>query len=277
VGRTGSIRAAGVELSVSHTVVSRHIKNLQEDLGVMLVRPEGRGVSLTEKGRELLLRLSQSFDEIECAVAAARPHTKTAVRIWCVPGIANRRLITRLHELTEPPKNWEVTIHPTLQRPDLLRREADAEIVYFSDALPDLKRIKYEVLSRPRFFPVASPGFLARYRDLRSPHDLVKSQLIHEESTAQWASWLKAAGVNSEELQGQRLWHAHLAIEAARLGHGLALANELLVYDELKDGRLVEPFPSEIYLGSYAFITSRDRWSEPTIDALREWLKRILV
>ena len=41
-------------------------------------------------------------------------------------------------------------------------------------------------------------------------------------------------------LRGPRLWHAHLAIEAARLGQGIALANRFLVEEDLTADRLVE-------------------------------------
>jgi DNA-binding transcriptional LysR family regulator len=120
-------------------------------------------------------------------------------------------------------------------------------------------------------------AFVASYPKMRSACDLRNEALIHEESTAQWASWLKMAGVSVDgELPGQRLWHAHLAIEAARLGQGLALANDILVHKELTDGTLVEPFPSRIHLGCYAFVAAKERWSDPIVVVLRDWLRRAL-
>ncbi|MER9121254.1 LysR family transcriptional regulator [Mesorhizobium sp. M0954] len=54
VARTGSVRAAGNELSVSHTAVSRHIQNLQDRVGVAFFEREGRGLTLTGAGKRLL-------------------------------------------------------------------------------------------------------------------------------------------------------------------------------------------------------------------------------
>ena len=280
VGRTGSVRAAGEELAVSHTAVSRHIKNLENELGVTLICRSGRGVTVTDEGTGLLAKINASFDAIEGAIASVRPARITSVRIWCVPGVANRLLLARFPELTGPPRNWEVMMNPTLQRPNLARREADAEIIYQdNDAVP-LRAdsgVVCEIIARPRVFPVANPAFVARYPNMRSACDLRHAALIHEESTAQWASWLKMAGVSVDgELPGQRLWHAHLAIEAARLGQGLALANDILVHNELTDGTLVEPFPSRIHLGYYAFVAAKERWSDPVIVVLRDWLRRAL-
>ena len=55
-----------------------------------------------------------------------------------------------------------------------------------------------------------------------------------------------------------------LAIEAARLGQGVALANEMLVEDDLSTGALVEVVPSDLRLcGYYLSLPAAARWDEP--------------
>jgi LysR family glycine cleavage system transcriptional activator len=276
VGRTGSVRAAGDELAVSHTVVSRHLQNLQRSLGVTLVRSEGRGVTLTEAGLTFHAQISQAFDIIARATLSVRPAARPTLNIWCIPGIANRLLLSRLPELTGPPRNWDVNLQPTLSHPDLARGEADAEIVY-AEMIDSRGALMAEALVRPRVFPVASPAYLARYPAIASLADLSKIALIHEESTEQWERWFELAGVSDlPPLRGQRLWHAHLAIEAARLGQGVALANDVLVADDLRSGALIEVIPSSVHMETYQLVTLRERWDDPAIVALRDWLKRVL-
>jgi DNA-binding transcriptional LysR family regulator len=276
VGRTGSVRAAGEELAVSHTVVSRHLQNLQRSLGVALVRSEGRGVALTPAGRQYHLHVSQAFDIIARATTIVRPIARPTLNIWCIPGIANRRLLSRLPELIGPPRNWDINLQPTLSHPDLLRAEADAEIVY-ADAIDTRDALMSEALVRPRVFPVASPAYLARYPGVSTLTDLANVALIHEESTEQWQRWFALAGFEEiPPLRGQRLWHAHLAIEAARFGQGVALANELLVEEDLRSGALVEVVPSRIYMEAYQLVALKERWEDPPIVALRLWLKKVL-
>jgi LysR family glycine cleavage system transcriptional activator len=276
VGRTGSVRAAGDELAVSHTVVSRHLQNLQRSLGVTLVRSEGRGVTLTEAGLTFHAQISQAFDIIARATLSVRPAARPTLNIWCIPGIANRLLLSRLPELTGPPRNWDVNLQPTLSHPDLARGEADAEIVY-AEMIDSRGALMAEALVRPRVFPVASPAYLARYPAIAGLADLSKIALIHEESTEQWERWFELAGVSDlPPLRGQRLWHAHLAIEAARLGQGVALANDVLVADDLRSGALVEVIPSSVHMETYQLVTLRERWDDPAIVALRDWLKRVL-
>lgn len=277
VARTGSVRAAGDELAVSHTVVSRHVQNLQKSLGVALLRAEGRGVTVTDAGSVLHTQIAQAFDIIERATVAARPLSRPTLKIWCTPGVANRRLLSRLPALTGSPRNWEVNMQPTLSRPDLLRAEADAEIVY-SEVTESRPFLMAEALVRPRVFAVASPAYLARYPLITNLAALSRTALIHEESTQQWERWFElAGGTNISVVHGQRLWHAHLAIDAARLGQGVALANEVLVEDDLRSGALVEAIPTQVYMGAYQLVVLKERWSDPMIVALRHWLRATLV
>jgi DNA-binding transcriptional LysR family regulator len=49
-GRTGSMRAAAEDIGVSHTVVSRHVRNLVHWFSQKLVRTGPRGDELTPEG-----------------------------------------------------------------------------------------------------------------------------------------------------------------------------------------------------------------------------------
>lgn len=273
LARTGSVRAAGEELCVSHTAVSRHLQHLQDALGVQLVRPSGRGLSLTQKGRTYHLEVEKAFRTLREAQEAIADRRRRSLDVWCAPGIVHRRLLPRLPELTGGRARLDVNIQPTLAIPDLPAGEADAVVLYALDAPHDHAALNIETLVRPRVFPVASPAFLDRYPATRTLEGLCAAPLLHEESSEQWNAWLAAAGVvPAGPLQGQRLWHAHLAIEAARLGQGVALANELLVVEELQAGTLVEPVPSDIRLGEYRLVTARRRSGDPALKTLRRWL-----
>jgi Transcriptional regulator len=276
VGRLGSVRAAGEELAISPTVVSRHLQNLQQELGVTLLEHRGRGLVLTQVGETYHRQIRRAFDLMRQATQEARPAFRKSLTIWCIPGLASVRLLSRLPELEARLDEWTITLQPTLSRPDFARREADAEIVYLDEA-PRSKDLHVELLARPRVFPVVSPTLLARYARAEAPADLLQMPLIHEESTLQWERWLREAGMTQVPyLQGPRLWHAHLAIEAARLGQGVAIANALLVEEDLRAGRLVEVVASSVYLGAYYLVAPVGGWQEQPIQMLRDWLTRML-
>lgn len=88
VGRTLSVRAAGDELAVSHTVVSRHVHNLENWLGVKLVQARGRGLILTPEGVRYHAQIARAFDSIVRATTDLRPTARRTLTIWCFPGLA---------------------------------------------------------------------------------------------------------------------------------------------------------------------------------------------
>ena len=146
-----------------------------------------------------------------------------------------------------------------------------------TNGLETSAELRAELIAHPRVHAVASPAFKARNAHLTTPADFLAAPLIHEASTLYWEQWFEFCGiVDPPILRGPRLWHADLAIEAARLGQGVALANSLLVADDLASGRLVDISPVEVRLGGYYFITPARRWRDPEIIVLRRWVKEAL-
>ncbi|WP_181703481.1 LysR substrate-binding domain-containing protein [Chthonobacter albigriseus] len=275
VCRLGSIRKAADELGVDHAVVARHVRNLEAYLGVRLVDGGPRGSVPTSEGRRYAGQVALAFDLIGQATDEVRPRARRGeFRIWCVPGLAVRWLMPRLHALQAVVPDREIVLRPTDQAPDLTRGEADLEIRFGERPVPG---VRAEALVAPRFFPVASPGFLKGRAPIDTAADLARQPLIHEESREQWRHWLAAAGLDPvPPLDGPRLWYANVAIEAALLGQGLALVNRLQVAPELADGRLKELLHTDIRIGAYTLQADAGRWTEPLLVRIRRWLHQEL-
>lgn len=63
VDRAGSIQAAASRLNKSHTTLIYAIKKLEQQLGVSLIRVEGRRAVLTDDGKSLLRRAEPMLDQ----------------------------------------------------------------------------------------------------------------------------------------------------------------------------------------------------------------------
>ena len=66
--RHESFTRAANELCVTEGAVSRHVKLLEEDLGVQLFRRLPRSLKLTEAGRKFLPVLTDAFESIASRV-----------------------------------------------------------------------------------------------------------------------------------------------------------------------------------------------------------------
>lgn len=67
VAEFGSLSRAAVVLGINQSALSRHIRNLETDLGVALFYRNGRGVVLTEHGERLQARAARVLEEIALA------------------------------------------------------------------------------------------------------------------------------------------------------------------------------------------------------------------
>src|SRR3569832_1026042 len=68
---SGSLAAAARALGLSHAMVSKHVRALEQTLGVRLLDKTTRKLSLTEAGRRYLVRCVQIIGEVEDAALEA--------------------------------------------------------------------------------------------------------------------------------------------------------------------------------------------------------------
>lgn len=278
VFRTGGIRKAAASLDVNHAAVSRHLRALENWLGLSLFEREGNRLSLTKEAAEYHERISAAMAELIAATQDIKSNDKGQfLRLFCVPGLSIQWLSQQLAEFETLHPEYSVELKPTDEPANLLIHEAHADIRYVRD-IDDAQHsgIACFELARPDILAVASPAVAAQLSTLRSVHELTIAPLLHEKDQAEWRSWLKLNGVEQPgDLPGPLCWHAHLAIAAARLGRGVALASKFLVADDLQRGDLVEvqvPGARRVPLGSYVLTSRDDRWSSLPLATLRRFL-----
>src|SRR6478752_792920 len=71
--RLHSFSAAADELSVTHGAVSRHVKALEDSIGLPLLRRGGNGAVPTPEGQRLADALSRAFAVIQSSIEELRP------------------------------------------------------------------------------------------------------------------------------------------------------------------------------------------------------------
>lgn len=277
IGRRGGIRKAAEALSVSHSIVSRHLRYLERDVGVTLFDRERGG--LTAAGERYFERLSRAFAEIGSATAELHAHRSAPLVIGCAPGLALHWLTARLSGFSRRSSAPVVELRALDVAPDLVANKVDADIRYIREGDQVSRSVRTVELARPNVFPVGAPQLVKALRHrVRTAADFVNLPLIEEGDAFEWRHWLAAQGVDAGPIVPVAFYgHSHLALAAARAGQGIALGNHYLIDEDRMAGRLCPLEPSEgalapVALGSYTFRTHRSLWSNPRLVRFRTWL-----
>jgi LysR family transcriptional regulator, glycine cleavage system transcriptional activator len=250
--RLGGIRKASRELMIDHAVISRHVRDLQAELGVELVKPSSAKFELTKQGAGLSEKLTAAFSDMYLAVEqVAGFSAHNILRICCIHGFAHRWLLHHLQEFGARHPQIETNLLSINEAQEMAATEYDVSILYgtMENANP-----RQKMLLRPRIHAVAhpeiakifdgKPGNFALYIDTQT--------LLHDGDPQQWRRWLEVAtGHTPAPHRNLSFSNASICIEAALLGQGVALANDVLVKTELAAGKLVSLWPEPVFLDCY--------------------------
>ncbi len=245
--RRDSFTRAGEEIGLSQPTVSRHIANLEADLGVELFSRNHNKLILTEEGRTLANAVDLGLSHIDnavrqCTVSAQR----NGLTLACTHSFAHGWLLPRFsslrHATGQPPVHLVVSYWLEDVNPD----EVDLIISWRPRGLTDWPRLP---LFDEITYPVCSPDFLERHPDLTTPRTdparLAVAPLLnyagHDGDYAGWENWFRHFGCDfASANDAYRFSNYHFMIQAAMDGEGVALGWHHLVADQIADGRLCQ-------------------------------------
>ncbi|WP_077549446.1 transcriptional regulator GcvA [Pseudorhizobium flavum] len=268
-----SMTLAAEELHLTHGAVSRQIKALEDHLGTPLFRRLTRKIELTEAGASFFSVVTRLLSELAREAEAIRSRSDTQ-RLVISSGVsfASRWLTPRLHRLMALYPEFDVHLEVTDIWVDFARSQIDVALRYGPGIYPaaTAERIMNETVS-----PVCAPEYREQVGGLAEPSDLSKCQLIHEVGmTATWERWFAMMNLPYAKGRGPGYSHGSMSIEAAIRGEGVALGRSVLVAEDLRQGRLVAPFPQaklDVELG-YDLVYRNGNQLHPKVQAIRAWL-----
>lgn len=131
LARSGSVRAAGKSLGVSHSTVSRRVEGLEERLAARLFDRSRDGFTLTSAGREMLERaerVEREMAALERELVGQDERLEGPVSITCCDDWIAELLITGLMPFLEAHPGIELYLDSDGRLFDLSKREADIAI-----------------------------------------------------------------------------------------------------------------------------------------------------
>ncbi len=269
--RNRSLTKAAKELCVTHGAVSHQIKALEASLKVKLFNRSGQRLTLTEHGADLLPSVTSAFGEIAAATARmTRPAKSGSLSISCVSALLSLWLMPRLASFTARYPEIRLTFTAGNDPASIHSPDIDVAILYGDGSWTDCW---LKLWSHFDLFPIASPS-LINNRPIRTARDLAEHTILHGDNGHEWHIWRTAADVHGIT-GGQQHYFSdvRLALEAAVLGHGIALGDTLTAASLLTKGQVIVPFKLAVpAVHAFYVACSNDLRSTPVVDAFIDWL-----
>ena len=127
-GRHQSFSRAAEELGVSHSSISRHVRGLEDRLGVQLFRDLPRGLELSPDGAAYLAQVAPALDAIGDATDGLAEAPQGTVTVNAETLFAMKWLVPRLGDFTTQNPDIELRLEASRQLANVARYEADFAI-----------------------------------------------------------------------------------------------------------------------------------------------------
>ena len=267
-GRHSHVRRAAEELNVSHSALSRHIRQLEERLGSNLFHREGNGVQLTPAGSRLLASVQTAFLELNRGLHYMNPtQIEGELIVACTATISMNWLMPILSNVQK--QYPEITLRIKTLEPLQESLSQEYDIALTLGAPTDKGRVIRKLYDE-YYVPVCSPKLVNGQRQA-SPVALLAHPLLHDRLN-QWPQWMTSHGLDIRDVTRHTYFdYAYQAIEAARLGMGLALADVMEVQEDIQQGRLMKIIETDYQIGESVYLVTepRERMNQRTLLVLK--------
>ncbi|BCM22399.1 transcriptional regulator GcvA [Mesorhizobium sp. J8] len=272
---------AADELGLTPAAVSHQIKEIEDQLDLVLFTRTSRTIRLTEAGNVLLEASVDALDLLNRAVSRARKMTRgtALLKVTLDAQFATKWLMRRVDDFRQQKPGVELRFDITYDVRDFERDDVDIGIRFGTGKYPGI--IAHRLFENI-IIPVCSPALLASGPPLKEPRDLFNHTLAHIEWSRQgvtwpnWSMWMHAAGVDDFDDSRTLVFGSSTdAIQAALDGNAVALADFAMVANDLSQGRLVRPFELGIRVApefAYFLVYPEAAKDDARIIAFREWL-----
>ncbi|MEL7465243.1 MAG: LysR family transcriptional regulator [Pseudomonadota bacterium] len=266
----GGASAAGAALNVSHAAVSQQVRALERDLGLKLIRKDGRGLALTGEGERLARVALGAFGAMAAEADALRASEEArGLRVTTTPAFAANWLMPRIADFRAKHPEIDFTLDPTPALADLGPGGADLAIRFGNGDWPG---VDAEPLVPSDFVIVGAPGIIGD-RPIEEPADLLDMPWLQELGTNEVDDWLTSRGVTARRTGRITSLPGTLIVGAVVRGDGVTATARAFVEAELKSGALRCLFAEEGANAGYHLVTPRGVLS-PAARAFVAWARR---
>jgi LysR family glycine cleavage system transcriptional activator len=266
--RLGGFSPAARNLNVTHAAIAQQVRALEAELGVALLRRDGKAVALTGEGTRLAAALAEGFGSIQSAVAALKSGEVGPVRITLTAAFAAHWLMPRLRDFWARHPDVPLSLHPDPRPVDLRRERMDLVIRYGRGDWPGVTARR---LTSARLVVVGAPGLLEGR--LPSAGEMQHLPWVLTEGWPEQDDWLRSQGLEPATLRASVFPDEDLSIAACREGLGLMVESHALVEADLRASTSVPARDGQESLPAY-FVVTPDGPARKAARVFLSWLAR---
>ena len=247
VVESGNFTRAARRLRLSNATVSTLVQNLEAHLGAKLITRTTRSMHPTDDGiayYERSRRILADVEETENLLARTRSRPQGPLRVDLPTTFGRLYFIHALPRFIARYPDIQLTITVTDRRVDIIHEGVDAAVR--TGVLEDSNFIARKLYDA-RFVACASPAFIARHGEPRTPQDLARFRCLgfmspFTEQVTQW-QFSRGEGTTGEHhvhaVDGRlNIMNADALVEAAIAGVGIIYLLDISVNRALAAGQL---------------------------------------
>ncbi|MGN7457961.1 LysR substrate-binding domain-containing protein [Paenibacillus pasadenensis] len=281
VADTGSVTRASERMRISQPAITSQIRKLEGELGVRLLEPDGRGIRLTDAGRqvdELARRLFAVEQQIERLAHGYAEGSLGQIRLAATYLPANYLLPAWLARFRQRYDDVELSVRTTNSSEAMrLLLAVEVDLALYG-GLPEVHPadIRSEELFRDELWFVVSPDH--RYAGRTVPLErMVAEPFVQREpgsSTRERLLALCRTHSVPEPTISLQFNGLHESIRAVAAGYGASFVSSLVVRDAVRRGELSRVEVEGVRLhNSIALCTRRGEPLPPAAAALAELIR----
>lgn len=247
VARLGSVSEAASFLGRSQPAISQRIRQLEDELGVALFRPQGRGVVLTRDGESVLDYAREIMAKLRAfpgLIDAQSTEPRGILRIGALATVARYVLVDAIHQMVSEHADVQIRVEVGLEH-DLLAKLRDGwlDLVYFIGDI-DSTGLQTRHLRDVPIVVASKAGTFAKRPTLKtlSEHRLLIWAGARDPSFSQVEKHARTKGLYRNDTV--EISHIDSLKALAELGTGYTVLPDYVLAPELAEGTLeTHPFP----------------------------------
>jgi len=276
----GSFTRAADRLQMHRPAVSKAIHQLESELGVKLIHRTTRKLNMTAEGDEFYQRARQVLSDVSDMMASFSPHQppRGRLRVDAPLALVHTMIIPAIAEFQAQYPGIEVVLTASDKITDLIAEGVDCVIRL--GELGDSSFVSRR-LGQVRMVTCASPGYISRYGQPQSPHDLLQHKAVnffseHSREVMEWKFVQAGEVIALRPASSVLVNNSDVLLSSGLAGLGILHALRAALEPHIRSGALVELLPDYPTVPKPVSILWPDRrYLSPNVRVFIDWIGKL--